>query len=75
MNGRGRRSIKPYFYFAVGSAMLAFSFLFLLWSVSYMEVGKVATSLISALAGLSLLTSSLYLYRIAAYVYAAEKGE
>lgn len=69
------RSFKPYFYMAVATTMLAISIVFLLWSIGYMERGRVATSLMSALAGFTLLTGSLYVYRLASYVYAAEKGE
>lgn len=65
---------KPIIYMVVATVMLVFSILFLLWSVGYMERGRVATSLISALAGFTLLTGSLYVYRLSAYAYALEKG-
>lgn len=61
-------------YLTVATFMLVLSAVFLLWSVGYMEQGRVATSLISALAGFTFLTGSLYMYRLSAYIYAAEKG-
>ncbi len=67
--------IKYYAYFAIAVAMFVASVIFLLWSVGYMEIGRVATSLMSALAGFTLLTGSLYMFRLSAYVYAAERGE
>ncbi|MCC6047059.1 MAG: hypothetical protein LM571_02600 [Desulfurococcaceae archaeon] len=59
----------------VGVALLAVSIQLLLWSIAYMERAMVATSLLSALAGFSLLSASLYVLRLAAYVYGVEAGE
>jgi len=59
----------------VGVALLAVSVQLLLWSVAYMERAMVATSLLSALAGFSLLSASLYVLRLAAYAYGVEAGE
>ena len=59
----------------VGVALLAVSVQLLLWSVAYMERAMVATSLLSALAGFSLLSASLYVLRLAAYAYGVEAGK
>jgi len=58
----------------VGVALLAISVQLLLWSIAYMERAMVATSLLSALAGFSLLSASLYVLRLAAYAYGVEAG-
>lgn len=61
-------------YLALSILLLLASTLFLLWSISYMERGFVATSLLSALIGFTLLSSSLYTLRLSAYVYSLAKG-
>ncbi|MEM1668399.1 MAG: hypothetical protein QXO48_06140 [Desulfurococcaceae archaeon] len=66
---------KPIAYLVIATTMLVFSVVFLLWSIGYMERGRVATSLIAALSGFTLLTGSLYVFRLSAYSYAVEKGE
>ncbi|MCS7110853.1 MAG: hypothetical protein RMI45_00570 [Ignisphaera sp.] len=55
-----------------GLALLAFSIYVLMWSISYMERAMVATSLLTGLVGFSLLSASLYLLRLAAYVYGVD---
>jgi hypothetical protein len=55
-------------------AVLVLSAYLLLASVGYMERGLVGTSLLTALIGFALLSTSLYIMRLAVYVYAAEKG-
>jgi len=67
-----RRSLL-YLLPAISIAILAFSIYLLLASVGYMERGFIGTSLLSALIGFALLSASLYVMRLAAYVYASEK--
>jgi len=69
-----RTWVKIATYMAIGTILFSFSILFFLWSVSYMEHAMVATSLLSALIGFSLLSGSLYMFRLSAYVYGVEKG-
>jgi len=59
---------------ALSIAVLAVSIYLLLASIGYMERGLVGTSLLSALIGFAMLSASLYIMRLAAYVYAVEKG-
>jgi hypothetical protein len=40
-----------------------------------MERGRIATSLVSALAGFSLLSAALYALRLSAYIYGVERSE
>jgi hypothetical protein len=61
-------------YLVISLVLLIASGLFLLWSISYMERGFIATSLLSALVGFTLLSSSLYALRLSAYVYSLSKG-
>lgn len=59
-----------------GLLLLVFSMYLLILSIGYMERGYVGTSLLTLLIGFSLLSSSLYLLRLSAHVYAIErKGE
>jgi hypothetical protein len=59
-----------------GLLLLVFSTYLLILSIGYMERGYVGTSLLTLLIGFSLLSSSLYLLRLSAHVYAIErKGE
>ncbi|MDM7275863.1 MAG: hypothetical protein P3X22_007120 [Thermoprotei archaeon] len=62
-------------YIGLSIVLAVASILFILWSLGYMERGYVATSLLSALAGFTLLSASLYALRLSAYVYAMSKGE
>ncbi len=66
--------IKISIYICIGIALFVFSIMFFLWSISYMQKAMVATSLLSALIGFSLLSGSLYMFRLSAYVYGVEKG-
>ncbi len=66
--------IKMVVYMAVGTALFALSILFFLWSVGFMQHAMVASSLLSALIGFSLLSGSLYMFRLSAYIYGVEKG-
>jgi len=68
------RVIRFLIYLVIGVILLSASILALLWSIGYMQAGFVATSLLSALIGFTLLSSSLYILRLSAYVYAVEKG-
>ncbi|RLG81486.1 MAG: hypothetical protein DRO13_01065 [Thermoprotei archaeon] len=68
-------SLKLYIYISVALALFVLSALFFAWSVGYMERAMIATSLISALIGFSMLSASLYMFRISAYVYGVEKEE
>lgn len=61
-------------YLGVGLFLVALSILLLLWSVGFMESGFVATSLLTALSGFTLLSGGLYVLRLSAYVYAVERG-
>ena len=61
-------------YMVVALILLLASGLFLLWSIGYMERGFIATSLLSALIGFTLLSSSLYALRLSAYVYSLSRG-
>jgi len=70
-----RPNIKLYIYIAVGIALFALSATFFIWSVSYMERAMIATSLLSALVGFSLLSGSLYMFRLSAYIYGVESAE
>jgi hypothetical protein len=69
---KGRKAL---IYLAIATALLVLSILFLLWSISYMERGRIATSLVSALAGFSLLSAALYALRLSAYIYGVERSE
>jgi hypothetical protein len=69
---KGRKAL---IYLALATALLVLSILFLLWSISYMERGRIATSLVSALAGFSLLSAALYALRLSAYIYGVERSE
>lgn len=60
-------------YLALGVVLTIFSIAFMTMSVSYMERGMVATSLISILVAFTLLSSALYTLRLSSYVYAASK--
>ncbi len=61
-------------YISLSIILAVMSIIFILWSLGYMERGYVATSLLSALAGFTLLSASLYALRLSAYVYAMSKG-
>lgn len=71
---RVSEDIRWLVYLALAIILLLASGLFLLWSISYMERGFIATSLLSALIGFTLLSSSLYALRLSAYVYSLSKG-
>ncbi|MCC5990226.1 hypothetical protein [Thermosphaera aggregans] len=75
MSGKMEKGRKALIYLALATALLVLSILFLLWSISYMERGRIATSLVSALAGFSLLSAALYALRLSAYIYGVEKSE
>lgn len=75
MSGKMEKGRKALIYLALATALLVLSILFLLWSISYMERGRIATSLVSALAGFSLLSAALYALRLSAYIYGVERSE
>jgi len=75
VSGKMEKGRKALIYLALATALLVLSILFLLWSISYMERGRIATSLVSALAGFSLLSAALYALRLSAYIYGVEKSE
>jgi len=75
VSGKMEKGRKALIYLALATALLALSILFLLWSISYMERGRIATSLVSALAGFSLLSAALYALRLSAYIYGVERSE
>lgn len=66
-------TIRWLVYLGISIGFLIASLTFLNASISYMERGLVATSLISALAGFTLLSASLYSLRLSAYVYSISK--
>jgi len=68
-----RRIVFPVLL-ALGIVLMFTSVVILLQSIGYMENAMVGTSLLTALVGFSLLSSSLYVLRLAAYVYATEQG-
>ncbi len=69
----GVRRLKGFIPLLIaGLTLLIFSIYVLLWSISYMERAMVATSLLAGLIGFSLLSASLYLLRLAAYVYGVD---
>ncbi|MEM0378923.1 MAG: hypothetical protein QXP68_05450 [Thermosphaera sp.] len=70
-----RKSNRALIFLLVSISLFIISTLFLLWSVSYMERSRIATSLVSALIGFSLLTAALYALRLSAYIYGVERGE
>ncbi len=70
-----RINIRLYIYIAVGLALFMLSAMFFVWSVSYMERAMIATSLLSALIGFALLSGSLYMFRLSAYIYGVEHAE
>jgi hypothetical protein len=75
VSGKMEKGRKALIYLAMATALLVLSILFLLWSISYMERGRIATSLVSALAGFSLLSAALYALRLSAYIYGVERSE
>ncbi|ADM27688.1 conserved hypothetical protein [Ignisphaera aggregans DSM 17230] len=66
--------IPPYVYLSIGIVLIAIAILMLIWSIGYMERAMVGTSLLCTFIGFTLLSSSLYVLRLSAYVYALEKG-
>ncbi|WP_440059142.1 hypothetical protein ACSU1N_04975 [Thermogladius sp. 4427co] len=68
------RVVRFAIYLAVGLALIIFSVIMLLLSIGYMQSGLIATSLLSALIGFTLLSSGIYVLRLSAYVFAVEKG-
>ncbi len=66
---------KAYVFLAVGLALLILSTLFFFMSIGYMERALISTSLLTAFIGFSLLSSSLYVLRLSAYVYGVEVEE
>lgn len=60
-------------YLTLGIVLTVFSITFMMMSISYMERGMVATSLVSILVAFTLLSSGLYTLRLSSYVYAASK--
>gem|GEM_PF-542668 len=68
-------TVRWLIYLSLSIILFILSLIFLLWGVGYMERGLIATSLLSALTGFTLLSASLYTLRLSAYVYALSKGE
>jgi uncharacterized membrane protein YgdD (TMEM256/DUF423 family) len=66
-------------YVILALIMAVLAILFLIFSLGYMERAMVGSSLLSALIGFTLLSGSLYILKISAYVYSliksSEKGE
>ncbi|MEM1611417.1 MAG: hypothetical protein QXQ57_07215 [Sulfolobales archaeon] len=70
-----RLMIRLYIYVAAGLTLLSLSIMFFIWSIGYMEHAFIATALLSALVGFSLLSASLYVLRLSAYVYGVEQRD
>ena len=68
------KSRKWTIYLGLAIIILFVAIQFLLWSLSYMERGLIATSLLSALIGFTIFSGSLYLLKISAYIYSIERG-
>jgi len=66
------KSKKWIIYLGLAIIILFIAIQFLLWSLSYMERGLIATSLLSALIGFTVFSGSLYLLKISAYIYSIE---
>ena len=66
--------VKPFLYLGVSIALVVLAVIFFVWSVSYLERAMIATGLLSALIGFSLLSGGLYALSVSAYIYSAEKG-
>ena len=70
-----RPVFRTYLFLGIGVALFISSILFFSWSIGYMQHAMIATSLLSALIGFSLLSGALYVFRLSAYVYGVERGE
>ena len=55
--------------------MLTLSIIFLVMSIGYMQNALVATSLLTALIGFTLLSGSLYVLKLSAYIYSVTRGK
>lgn len=61
-------------YVVASIVLLGLGIAFLLWSLGYMESAMIASSLLSALIGFTLISGGLYALRLSAYVYAVRRG-
>ena len=61
-------------YLVAGLALMILAVILLIMSIGYMQSALVATSLLTALIGFTLLSGSLYILKISAYVYSASRG-
>jgi len=66
-------NIRWMIYLGLGLGVLILSIILLILSIGYMQNGLVATSLLSALIGFTLLSGSLYILKLSAYVYSVSK--
>ncbi|MEM0043374.1 MAG: hypothetical protein QXJ51_02305 [Sulfolobales archaeon] len=60
-------------YVSVASILMILSILLLILSIGYMQSGLVATSLLTALIGFTMMSGALYMFKISAYVYSLSK--
>ena len=65
---------KVWVYIGGGFGLLAISIYFFITSVSFMSMGRIATSLLSALIGFTLIAAAIQLFRLSA-VYKALQSE
>ncbi|MET1128797.1 MAG: hypothetical protein ABWW70_05725 [Thermoproteota archaeon] len=68
----GRRLQRWTVYLIISVLLMILAVQFILWSIGYMERGYVATSLLAALSGFTLLSGGIYALKISAYVYSQE---
>jgi len=68
------KSVRYWVLISVGIALAIASLTFFMMAISYMEHAMIATSLLTVFIGFVTLSSSLYVLRLAAYVYSVEAG-
>jgi hypothetical protein len=68
----GKRPQKWTVYLIISVLLMILAVQFIFWSIGYMERGYVATSLLAALSGFTLLSGGVYALKISAYVYSQE---
>lgn len=69
-----RDNVRWLVYVVLAIVMAGLAILFLIYSLGYMERAMVGSSLLSALIGFTLLSGSLYVLKISAYVYSLARS-
>lgn len=69
-----RDTVRWLVYVVLAIVMAGLAILFLIYSLGYMERAMVGSSLLSALIGFTLLSGSLYVLKISAYVYSLARS-